>query len=411
MTQTQNNHRQTLHFLACGHVDDGKSTLMGRLLYDVGAVPDDQVAGATVDGTLDFSRLTDGLEEERSQGITIDVAYRYFRYRGRHYRITDTPGHVQYTRNMAVAAANSDCALVLIDAAHGVREQTVRHSGIAAFFGIKNFIIAVNKMDLVGFSESRFREIETQYRTIFASDIGANLKLTFIPVSGLLGTNVLTTSKDTPWYKGKALMEYLADLEVEAPPLVGARLPIQSVIRIGDTRGYQGMLVDGIVKVGDQVGVAGLDKNIVVTALYHSGRQVDETASGQAITLVTDTYVDLSRGNVLYALAAPVVCSDAFSARFLWLDPSYENRDIVAGIIKIHNREEQAEIRIRNSDGLMLKVAVYTASPVPVDLYARHRQMGMFLLIDPENERAIGVGTVTSLKDETPVVQKHAASF
>lgn len=403
-------HRQTLHFLACGHVDDGKSTLMGRLLYDIGVIPTDQVEGARVDGAVDFSRLTDGLEEERAQGITIDVAYRYFRYQGRHYRITDTPGHVQYTRNMAVAAANSDCALVLVDAAHGVREQTVRHSCIAGFFGIRDFVVAVNKMDLADYAEVRFREIEAQYRAVFNAE-PQGVRLTFIPVSGLRGDNVLTRSAAMPWYKGPSLMEYLAALEVEPPSVLGARLPIQSVIRIGDTRGYQGMLVDGAMKTGDQIGIAGSDATIRITALYHGGREVDEARPGQAVTLVTDAHADLSRGNVLYSLSAPVLCSDAFAARFLWLDPSYERQESVTGIIKIHHREEQAEVRVRRSDGLMLDAAIYTAASVPVDLYARHRRTGLFLMIDPETEHAIGAGTVTALTDEAPVAQRHAAMF
>ena len=409
MNATAQTHRQTLHFLACGHVDDGKSTLIGRLLYDVGAVPDDQIEGARVDGLIDFSRLTDGLEEERAQGITIDVAYRYFRYLGRHYRITDTPGHVQYTRNMAVAAANSDCALVLIDGAHGIREQTLRHSRIAAFFGIKDFVIVINKMDLIAYSAERFAAIEAAYRVSIATAF-PELRLTFIPVSGLRGDNVVEASAAMPWYQGRTLMQTLAALEVAPPTAAGARLPIQAVSRIGELRGYQGRLVDGAVAVGDQLGIAGLNIPLTVTGLYHSGREVRAAVAGQAVTLVTDALVDLSRGNVLYGLTAPMLCSDAFAACLFWLDPAYEAREKVIGLIKIHHREESAEIEVTSSQGGMHDVVVFTAAPVPLDIYARHQQTGLFIVIDPETEQVIAVGTVTALTHTTPVVHKHAVS-
>ncbi len=403
--------RQTLHFLTCGHVDDGKSTLMGRLLHDIGAIPDDQIAGAMVDGKLDFSRLTDGLEDERAQGITIDVAYRYFRYKGRAYRIADTPGHVQYTRNMAVAAANSDCAMILVDAAHGVREQTIRHSRIAAFFGIRHFVIAVNKMDRENYSEVRFKEIELDYRAKLG-DLAAGLSLTFVPVSALQADNVIVRSTKTSWYKGPVLIDYLANLEVPQQPAFGARLPVQSVIRVGDERGYQGMLSGGRVARGERIGIAGSSVSIPVTALYHSGKEVQEAFAGQAITLVTNDDVDLSRGNVLHGLSAPSAYIDAFTAQMLWIDPAFEQRDSVTGIIKIHNREEQVEVRnVSAAASPVMTVNVLSAAPLPLDVYAHHRPTGLFLLIDPENEKVIGVGTVTALAPVEDVPLLKASSF
>lgn len=403
--------RQTLHFLTCGHVDDGKSTLMGRLLYDIGAIPDDQVGGAMVDGKLDFSRLTDGLEDERAQGITIDVAYRYFRYKGRAYRIADTPGHVQYTRNMAVAAANSDCAMILVDAAHGVREQTIRHSRIAAFFGIKHFVIAVNKMDRVDYSELRFKEIELDYRAKLG-DLAAALSLTFVPVSALQADNVIVRSAKTSWYKGPVLIDYLANLEVPQPHAFGARLPVQSVIRIGDTRGYQGMLNGGHIKRGERIGIAGSNASVPVTALYHSGKEVEEVQSGQAITLVTNDDVDLSRGNVLHALASPSAYIDSFTANLLWIDPAFEQSESVTGIIKIHNREEQVEVRnVSAAASPVMAVNVFSASPLPLDIYARHRSTGLFLLIESESEKVIGVGTVTALAPVEAAPLSQVSSF
>lgn len=387
--------RNTLHFLTCGHVDDGKSTLMGRLLHDVGVVPDDQIKGAMVNGVLDYSRLTDGLEDERSQGITIDVAYRYFRHGGRNYRIADTPGHIQYIRNMAVAAANSDCALILVDASHGVREQTVRHSRIAAFFGIRDFVIVINKMDLVDYSETRAREIEADYRQQFgALD---NLRITFIPVSAIGGDNITRKSINTPWYKGPALLDYLAALAVPQEPQHGARFPIQYVTRITDeTRGYLGMLTGGSLKIGDRVAIAGLSQTLPVTALYHSGKAVNDAQPGQAITLVTDEDVDLARGSVLSAREKPAAFVDSFSANLLWIDPVLAGRDAVQCLIKIHNREEQVEVQNIRTEGPITQANVLAASPLPLDPFTEHRATGLFLLIDQEAERVIGVGTATS---------------
>lgn len=409
--------RQTLHFLTCGHVDDGKSTLIGRLLYDIGAVPEDQARGAMINGALDFSRLTDGLDDERAQGITIDAAYRYFRHQGRHYRIADTPGHVQYTRNMAVAAANSDCALILIDAAHGIREQTLRHARIAAFFGIRDFVIAVNKMDAVGYAQARFEDLESACRAAFGPSF-KNARLTFIPVSALLGDNVIGKSLNMPWYSGPALMEHLSALLVEPVFENGMRLPIQSAIRIGQARGYQGVLSGGAIAVGDRIAVAANDALINVTALYHSGREVDRAAPGSAVTFVTDSDLDLSRGSVAYGPAAPMSCTESFSARMLWLDPAMERFESVQCLIKTHAREEQAEIRLSgaaaqdtvNESGPVVDVVVHCAAPVPIDLYFRHRQTGLFLAIDPETEKVLGVGTVTDLSVRSSGLRRREAS-
>ncbi len=420
--------RDTLHFLTCGHVDDGKSTLIGRLLSDIGAIPEDQLAAAMVDGKLDYSRLTDGLEDERAQGITIDVAYRYFRHRGRHYRIADTPGHVQYVRNMAVAAANSDCALILVDASHGVRDQTIRHSKIAAFFGIRHFVVAVNKMDLIEYDEAKFREIERAYcsamgvafppippasgganagasGTACANSLtppacggtqGGTLSLTFIPVSAREGDNLTQKSTAMPWYRGPALLDYLAQLQVPPAPAYGARLPVQYVIRTPDhRRGYQGMLSGGRLRVGDRLAVADSGAQITVTELYHSGKQVEQALPGQAITLCTDDDADIARGNVLYSSASPLQFTDAFIGDVLWLDPAFSTQDNVQGIVKIHNREEQAELHVdAGNDNATVEARIFTAAPVATAPYAQDRATGLFLVIQPETEKVIGVGTV-----------------
>lgn len=389
--------RTTLHFLSCGHVDDGKSTLIGRLLYEVKAVPEDQIKGAMIDGKLDYSRLTDGLEDERSQGITIDAAYRYFRHNKRHYRIADTPGHIQYVRNMAVAAANSDCALILVDAAHGVREQTVRHSKIAAFFRIKHFIVAVNKMDLVNYDKDRFAEIEADYHFAMTGQEGVHF--TFIPVSALQGDNVAKKSAAMPWYKGVSVLEYLEKLEVPRPEQHGVRLPVQSVVRVGDKRGYQGMLTGGSIKYGDRVLVASNRSGITVNALYRGGKKVEEAPPGAAITLVTSDDVDIARGDVLHAPDAPVPASEIFIADVLWLDPGAICKGSCHALLKVHNREAEVEIHQGATLGAVVSAKVFSAVPLEVDLYSNNPATGLFLIIEMETERVIGVGAVTSLNE------------
>lgn len=387
--------RTTLHFLTCGHVDDGKSTLIGRLLYDIGVIPDDQAKNAMVDGSIDYSRLTDGLEDERSQGITIDAAYRYFRYGGRHYRIADTPGHDQYVRNMAVAAANSDVALILIDGVHGPRAQTLRHARIAAFFGITQFVVAINKMDLVGYHAARFQSISDDVRKALADLSG--LDLTFIPVSALLGVNVTQRSPElTPWYNGPSVMEYLAGVDVKHTHTHQARLPVQSVIRFGDKRGYQGLLTGGSIKTGDTLQVANAGTPVHVEALYHSGKPVNAVYAGQAITLVASEDVDVARGDVLCPPHAAMRSADTFAGRLLWLDPTLYKQDTVSALLKIHTHEEQAEVRLATphsaNDNPIVDATLFTALPIPFDSYATNRSTGLFMLIEPGSERVLGVG-------------------
>jgi sulfate adenylyltransferase subunit 1 len=389
---------------------------MGRLLFEVKAVPEDQLRGAMVDGKVDYSRLTDGLEDERTQGITIDAAYRYFRHNGRYYRIADTPGHIQYVRNMAVAAANSDCAMILIDAAHGVREQTVRHSKIAAFFGIRHFVIAVNKMDLVNYSEDRFKEIEADYRFALADHPG--LQLTFIPVSALQGDNITGPSKEMSWHKGTYLMDYLEKLHVPPKAEKGVRLPVQSIIRIGERRGYQGMLTGGNLRKGERVLVAANGNSITITGIYHSGKKVEEAASGQAVTLETDDDVDIARGDVLYGADAPLAAVDMFVGDVLWLDHTAPCKGDCACLLKIHNREVEVEVQQGGAQGPIVSSRIYAASPVEIDLYRHNPATGLFILIEKESEKVIGVGTVVSLhegdwkrEDSGNEKLKHSAYF
>ena len=388
-----NGKQDTLYFLTCGHVDDGKSTLIGRMLQDAGVVPEDQLKGVMVNGVPDYSRLTDGLEDERAQGITIDVAYRYFRFQGRHFRIADTPGHVQYFRNMASAALGNDCALIVIDAKHGVREQTIRYSRVVAFFGIRHFIIIVNKMDLVDYREEVFSDIVKTYQTSFADMDG--IVPYFIPVSALHGKNIVSrSSHDMPWYQGKSLLDYLVTLERGSPEKKGVRLPVQSLIRFEELRGYQGMLTGGMCTIGDVLGIAGSDMQIHIARLYHSGREVKHVHSGQAITLIPEEDVDLSRGNVLFSLSEPIQYTDVFRARITWLQPACVQKEKIQAILKIHTREEQAEIHVKTPGKTVSQAEIFLARSVPIDCFTHNKQTGLFLLIEPEKEDVIGVGIV-----------------
>ena len=387
-----------LRFLTCGHVDDGKSTLIGRLLYEIDAVPNDQLAGAMVDGEIDYSRLTDGLEDERAQGITIDVAYRYFRHAGRHYRIADTPGHVQYTRNMAVAAVGTDVAMILVDASHGVREQTIRHSRICALLGVKHFVVVANKMDLVDYSQATFNEIEAHYRKALADVEGVSL--TFIPVSAIAGDNVVSKSQAMDWYGGPTLLEYLSTKEAEPLAQNGARLPIQSMVRLGEQRGYHGTLTGGSFKVGDKLSVARSNEAVTIAELYHSGKSVQEVHAGQAITVVPVEDVDISRGAVLKPADQDMPVSDALLADVIWLDNRFAEQENIQCVVKVHHREVQAEVEVlekaSGEGNPVAKTKIFTATPLSVDAFADNQATGLFLVISPETETTIGVGIITA---------------
>lgn len=399
--------RNSLHFLACGHVDDGKSTLMGRLLFDIGAIPDDQICEAMVKGELDYSLLTDGLEDERSQGITIDVAYRYFRHKGRAYRIADTPGHVQYTRNMAVAAADSDVAVILVDAAHGVREQTLIHSHIAAFFGIRTFLIVVNKMDLVSFDEARFRDVSDLFRRAFNCNYFGDEKpsFSFIPVSATEGDNVTSPSSRTPWYRGLTLLEGLEQAKEAIAQENGLRLPVQYVIRTkSGTRGYQGMLTGGKITVGDNLHVTGTPRSVTVKALYHGGREVGEASNGEAVTVMIDDDVDLARGCVLFSGNAPMNLLDAFPAQILWIEPNRLAQKRVRARLKIHTRDAQVEVENLGANGPLMSASISAESTLPVDAFETNKSTGLFILTDQESEKVIGVGTVAKADSSSATI-------
>ena len=409
--------KQTLRFITCGSVDDGKSTLIGRLLYESKCIFDDQLKALETDskryGTqgekIDFALLVDGLEAEREQGITIDVAYRFFATDRRRYIVADTPGHEQYTRNMATGASTAQMAILLIDARKGILPQTRRHHRIVTMMGIRHIVLAVNKMDLVGHDESVFRKIEADYRE-FAKD--ANLAtLTAIPLAAVFGDNVMKPSANMPWYTGPTLFEHLDTVDVgHAATRQAFRLPVQYVNRPNlDYRGFCGRIAEGRVRPGDAVRVLPSGKTTTVKSIDFFEDSLPEAGEGSSITLTLADEVDVSRGDLIVASDNPPEVADQFQVRLLWL----AEEALVPGrpyLMKIHAKEVSAtvmEIKHREdvNTGAHLaakvlnlnEIAVATLStshPVPFEPYATNRALGGFILIDRLTFATVGAGLV-----------------
>ncbi len=396
-------------------MDDGKSTLIGRLLYDSKRVFDDQLRALESDsrqfGTrgaaLDFALLVDGLQAEREQGITIDVAYRFFSTPARSFIVADTPGHEQYTRNMATGASTASLAVLLVDARKGLLTQTRRHTRIVTMFGIRHLILAVNKIDLVDYSESVFAEITGEFRE-FARDCGVS-ELIAIPTSATAGDNVARRSTRIPWYSGPTLLEALerADTALVEPDRP-FRLPVQSVSRPSlDFRGYAGRVASGRVQVGDTIRVEPSGLVTTVKAIY--GRNAPTAAAGESILLTVDDEIDISRGDVFSAPAAPPATADQFEATLLWMG----ERELVAGrpyFLKIHTKEVSATItdirfRLDVNTGAQLaaktlglneiaSVNLSTSQAIAFEPYEVNRPLGAFILIDKQTGDTVGAGMI-----------------
>jgi bifunctional enzyme CysN/CysC len=407
--------KDLLHFLTCGSVDDGKSTLIGRLLYDCSLVLDDQLAtlqresrrSGTAAGDLDFSLLLDGLEDERQQKITIDVAYRFFATRERAFAVADTPGHEQYTRNMATGASTCELAIILVDARKGVLPQTKRHAYINALLGIRHLVLAVNKMDLVGFDEHCFEEIATQFAA-FAAGVG-NPSVRAIPLSARLGDNVTTRSAHMPWYQGPTLLDHLQSIEVagdERP----FRLPVQWVNRPnGEFRGFSGTVVSGSIAPGDEVLVAGTGRSARVKEIVSFDGALAGAAQGDAVTLTLDREIDIARGDLLADPRDPPECVDQFAAHVIWLSeqPLVPSRSY---LLKIGTRTVPATItalKHRINVETLAQLAdktlglneigfcnLSTATPVAFDPYKANRHTGAFILIDRLTNETAGAGMI-----------------
>jgi bifunctional enzyme CysN/CysC len=412
----QHQHKSLLRFITCGSVDDGKSTLIGRLLYDSKMIFEDQLEALTADskkvGTqgqeIDFALLVDGLAAEREQGITIDVAYRFFATEKRKFIVADCPGHEQYTRNMVTGASTADLAVILIDARKGVLVQTRRHSYLAKLIGIKNVVLAVNKMDLIDYDQAKYEAIVADY-TQFAAEIGLS-GFTAMPISGFKGDNITALSPSTPWYKGKPLIEHLETVELdnEADQTKPLRLPVQWVNRPNlDFRGFSGLIATGSVKPGDAVRVLPSGKTSTVTRIVTLDGDLAEAVAGQAVTLCLADEVDCSRGNVIALADAPPEVSDQFEATIVWMDDeamhvgrSYWLK-LGTQLVSATVHAPKYTINVNTLEHLAAKTLelnaigvaeLATDKPLVFEPYAESRALGGFILIDKLTNRTVGAG-------------------
>ena len=413
----QDRAKDLLRFTTAGSVDDGKSTLIGRLLYDSRSVYEDQMESVTKAsagrnaGTIDFSLLTDGLRAEREQGITIDVAYRYFATPRRKFIIADTPGHEQYTRNMVTGASTAELAIVLVDARKGLLPQSRRHAYIASLLGLPHVAIAVNKMDLVGYDEQVFRQIESDFRQFLRQF--QTIEPFFIPISALAGDNVVTTSEKTPWYGGPSLLEYLESVPVASRAKgVGFRFPVQRVVRPNlDFRGYAGTVSAGQISAGDPVVVLPSGRQPSVSSIITFDGPQTRAEAGEAVTLTLADEIDVARGDLMASPQDLPDVSNAIDATLVWLSevPSEPNkryrlkhttRQEFAEISEIYHRvnintlaPEKVEALEMNAVGV---VRIATARPIAFDAYAKNRLTGSFILIDPVTNATVAGGLITA---------------
>jgi bifunctional enzyme CysN/CysC len=405
-----------LRFITCGSVDDGKSTLIGRLLYETGSIPEDQLAALAHDsrkhGTtgedIDFSLLVDGLEAEREQAITIDVAYRFFTTRHRRFIVADTPGHEQYTRNMATGASSADLAIVLVDARKGLLTQTRRHSLIASLMGIRHVVLAINKIDLVDFGQGHFDDIRGKYETAVA-ELGF-YTLVAIPLSARFGDNVAAPSPRMSWYHGPSLLDHLEAVKLDAAAEQPFRMPVQWVNRPDQSfRGYAGTIASGRLRPGDQVRVALSGRETRVVEIVTADGPLSQAQAGNAVTLVLADDIDISRGDVLSASEAPVGVADQFQAHMIWLSeaPLLHGRTylfkigtqtVSGNITRIRYRVDLNTHGQMNANELKLnEVGVVNLSvslAVAFESYAEGRDLGGFIVIDRQSNATIGVGMI-----------------
>jgi len=412
-------HKTMLRFITCGSVDDGKSTLIGRLLYDSKMIFEDQLASLEVDskksGTqgegIDFALLVDGLAAEREQGITIDVAYRFFTTEKRKFIVADTPGHEQYTRNMVTGASTADLAVILIDARKGVLTQTKRHSYLVHLLGIKNVVLAVNKMDLVDYSQEVFDQIVSDYRA-FAASIGIEAFVP-IPISGYMGDNITAPSENTPWYDGVSLLPHLEEVDIEStkePQAAPFRMPVQWVNRPNlDFRGFSGLIASGVIQPGDPVRVlpSGKTSKVARVVTYDGDRAM--AVAGEAVTLTLEDEIDCSRGQVIVAAQSPLEVADQFESTLIWMD----EQEMVPGRaywLKIGTQTVSAtvqhpkyEVNVNTQEHLASKTLdlnaigvanITTDREIPFAPYGENHDLGGFILVDKFTNQTVAAGMI-----------------
>ena len=408
--------RPALRFLTCGSVDDGKSTLIGRLLYEQNLIFDDQLTALASDsrklgttGEVDYALLLDGLEAEREQGITIDVAYRFFSTDKRKFIVADTPGHEQYTRNMATGASNAELAVLLVDARKGLLVQTRRHAIIASLLGIRYVVLAVNKIDLVGFERAVFDQIAAAFKS-FAAELGFR-QIVCIPISARDGDNVSAQSARTPWYAGPSLLDYLESVDVEdARADKPFRLPVQWVNRPNaDFRGFAGTIASGALRPGDEVAVLPSGQTTRIKAILGPGGAVDEAVAGDAVTVTLEKEIDIARGDMLAAARARPPVADQFAAHLVWMGTerllpgrSYliklSNNTLSATVTELkHQIDVNSLARLAAKTLSLNEVGVCNLSlarPVAFDPYADNRDTGAFILIDRYSNETVAAGMI-----------------
>ncbi len=411
---------QLLRFTTAGSVDDGKSTLIGRLLYDSKSIFEDQLEAVEEasrsrgNEEVNLALLTDGLRAEREQGITIDVAYRYFATPKRKFIIADTPGHIQYTRNMVTGASTADLAVILVDARHGIMEQTVRHSYIASLLAIKEVVVCVNKMDLVDFSQEVFDKIVADYKEMSSSiELG---NVTFIPISAKLGDNVVNKSENMPWYTGKALLDFLETVQLPVESEDSMRLPVQYVVRpisdkFPDFRGYAGRLAEGSIKKGDKIKVYPSEMTSSVTGVYLGEKELETAVSPESVDITLSDDIDISRGDVIVAVDGKQphmeqevllnVCWFRNSPmqqgkKYVIRHATQQTLGIIKGIeykIDINTREKEYGVdKLIMND--IARVRIKTADPLIFDYYKDNRTMGSLIFIEEGTNDTVGAGMI-----------------
>jgi len=430
----QHEQKELLRFLTCGSVDDGKSTLIGRLLHDSKMIYEDQLEAVRSDTTkhgttgekIDLALLVDGLQAEREQGITIDVAYRYFSTAKRKFIIADTPGHEQYTRNMATGASTCDLAIILIDARYGVQTQTRRHSYIASLLGIKHIVVAINKMDLIDFDEATFNAIQEEYLT-FATKLGLSDDIYFVPMSALDGDNVVNVSERSPWYTGLPLMGILESVEIAGDKnLTDFRFPVQYVNRPNlDFRGFCGTVASGVVNVGDEIRALPSGKTSKVKSIVTHDGDLPSAFVGQAITLTLEDEIDISRGDMIVQSTANVTQSSHLKAHLVWMSekPLHPGQQylfkfatkVTTGEVSALdyqidvNTQEQIETSTLDLNDIAL-VELSLSQSVTVDPYNSNRATGAFIVIDRLSNITVAAGMVSEIFTDQPALNQGDVS-
>ncbi|TLT00237.1 sulfate adenylyltransferase subunit CysN [Aliarcobacter cibarius] len=414
----EHENKQLLRFITCGNVDDGKSTLIGRLLHDSKMIFEDQLASIkkdskknnTTDNEFDLSLLVDGLQSEREQGITIDVAYRYFSTDKRKFIIADTPGHEQYTRNMATGASTANLAIILIDARYGVQTQTKRHSFINKLLGIKHIVVAVNKMDLMDFREDVFNKIKEDYLK-FAKELGLTNNITLIPLSALNGDNVVERSDKSPWYTGETLMQHLENVQIDSDrDLTHFRFPVQYVNRPNlDFRGFCGTIASGVIKVGDEITVLPSKKSSKIKEIVTYEGNLPYAYAEQAVTLTLEDEIDISRGDVIVKSDEQADEANNFDVDLVWLseDPLIKGKQYfikrattttVGTISQFYYKTDVNTLERSATNTLNLneiaRAKLDLEQIVAYDSYDKIKTMGSFIIIDRVTNNTVGAGMI-----------------